>query len=87
MVDLVIDIIGCLIVLGLLFKFNCVIFMWMESYFYMFVLLRGVCMFNDKSMFNNKDSYYGKNMYVWYCFEGVKVGIDGERYYIIVSIM
>ncbi|KAK4675132.1 hypothetical protein QC764_501020 [Podospora pseudoanserina] len=77
------DTIGCLTASGLLSKSNCATFTRTESYPYMLVSSRGVCTFNDKSMPNNKDSYYGKNTYAWHCLEEAKAGIDGERYYTI----
>ncbi|KAK4176671.1 hypothetical protein QBC36DRAFT_213470 [Triangularia setosa] len=75
------DTIGCLTASGFLSKNNCATFTRTESYPYMLVSSRGLCTFNDKSMPNNKDSYYGKNTYAWHCLESAKAGIEGERYY------
>ncbi|KAK4195995.1 hypothetical protein QBC40DRAFT_235292 [Triangularia verruculosa] len=75
------DTIGCLTATGLLSKRNCATFTRTESYPYMLVSSRGLCTFNDKSMPNNKDSFYGKNTYAWHCLEGAKAGVEGERYY------
>ncbi|KAK0710512.1 hypothetical protein B0T21DRAFT_416058 [Apiosordaria backusii] len=75
------DTIGCLTASGLLSSSNCATFTRTENYPYMLVSSQGLCTFNDKSMPNNKDSYYGKNTYAWHCTQGVKSGDDGERYY------